>query len=171
MSAGTINQDGSLLIEATGIGSQTMLARIIQMVRQAQSSKPAIAKMADQISAVFVPTVVAIAVIAAAVWFWVGPDPKASYMLVIATTVLIIACPCALGLATPLSVTVGVGKAAEMGILIRDANVLQTASQIDTVVFDKTGTLTEGKPVVQQVVTYGIDEAELLSLTVALERH
>ncbi|ENS4971673.1 heavy metal translocating P-type ATPase [Vibrio fluvialis] len=171
VSAGTINQDGSLLIEATGIGSQTMLARIIQMVRQAQSSKPAIAKMADQISAVFVPTVVAIAVIAAAVWFWVGPDPKASYMLVIATTVLIIACPCALGLATPLSVTVGVGKAAEMGILIRDANVLQTASQIDTVVFDKTGTLTEGKPVVQQVVTYGIDEAELLSLTVALERH
>ncbi|MFG0885099.1 heavy metal translocating P-type ATPase [Vibrio sp. CJQ_6] len=171
VSAGTINQDGSLLIEATGIGSQTMLARIIQMVRQAQSSKPAIAKMADQISAVFVPTVVAIAIIAAAVWFWVGPDPKASYMLVIATTVLIIACPCALGLATPLSVTVGVGKAAEMGILIRDANVLQTASKIDTVVFDKTGTLTEGKPVVQQVVTYGIDEAELLSLTVALEQH
>lgn len=171
VSAGTINQDGSLVIAATGIGSQTMLARIIQMVRQAQSSKPAIAKMADQISAVFVPTVVAIALLAAAIWFWVGPEPRASYMLVIATTVLIIACPCALGLATPLSVTVGVGKAAEMGILIRDANVLQSASKIDTVVFDKTGTLTEGKPAVQQVVTLQGDEKNMLSLAVALEQH
>ncbi|QXO18017.1 heavy metal translocating P-type ATPase [Vibrio ostreae] len=171
VSAGTINQDGSLIITATGTGSQTMLARIIQMVRQAQSSKPSIAKMADQISAVFVPTVVAIALLAAAIWFWAGPEPRASYMLVIATTVLIIACPCALGLATPLSVTVGVGKAAEMGILIRDANVLQSASKIDTVVFDKTGTLTEGKPVVQQVVTLQGEESVMLSLAVALEQH
>lgn len=171
VSAGTINQDGSLLIEATGIGSQTMLARIIQMVRQAQSSKPAIAKLADRISAVFVPIVVVIACIAAAIWFWFGPDPKASYMLVVATTVLIIACPCALGLATPLSVTVGIGKAAEMGILIRDANVLQLASNIDTVVFDKTGTLTQGKPSVQHVVSFEDDESALLSLAFGLEQY
>ena len=111
ISAGTLNQDGSLVIKATGVGSNTMLSRIITMVREAQSSKPAIAKLADQISAVFVPVVVAIALFSALVWFMVGPDPKASYMLVVTTTVLIIACPCALGLATPLSVTVGIGKA------------------------------------------------------------
>lgn len=171
VSAGTINQDGSLIIEATGIGSQTMLSRIIKMVRQAQSSKPAIAKMADQISSVFVPTVVLIAIISAAIWYWFGPEPKVSYMLVIATTVLIIACPCALGLATPLSVTVGVGKAAEMGILIRDADVLQSASKLNTVVFDKTGTLTQGKPSVQKVVTLNGEEQQLLNLAYALEQH
>ncbi len=171
VSAGTINQDGSLIIEATGIGSQTMLSRIIKMVRQAQSSKPAIAKMADQISSVFVPTVVLIAIISAAIWYWFGPEPKISYMLVIATTVLIIACPCALGLATPLSVTVGVGKAAEMGILIRDADVLQSASKVNTVVFDKTGTLTEGKPSVQKVISFGTEEHQLLSLAYSLEQH
>ncbi|WP_165312058.1 heavy metal translocating P-type ATPase [Vibrio ziniensis] len=169
VSAGTINQDGSLLLQATGIGSQTMLSRIIKMVRQAQSSKPAIAKMADQISAVFVPTVVLIAIFSALIWYWFGPDPKASYMLVIATTVLIIACPCALGLATPLSVTVGVGKAAEMGILIRDANVLQSASKINTVVFDKTGTLTQGKPSVQQLITFNSNQQQVLALAYALE--
>ncbi|MBT0322868.1 cation transporter, partial [Vibrio campbellii] len=144
VSAGTLNTDGGLIIEATGIGANTMLARIIRMVRTAQSSKPAIAKLADQISSVFVPVVVGIAILAALVWFAVGPEPKASYMLVVTTTVLIIACPCALGLATPLSVTVGVGKAAELGILIKDADALQLASKIDTVVFDKTGTLTQG---------------------------
>lgn len=116
VAAGTLNQDGSLVITATGIGSQTMLARIIQLVRQAQSSKPAMARLADQISSVFVPVVVVIAILSAALWYLYGPDPKASYMLVVATTVLIIACPCALGLATPLSITVGIGKAAEMGI-------------------------------------------------------
>ncbi|WP_051680726.1 heavy metal translocating P-type ATPase [Vibrio rhizosphaerae] len=170
VSAGTINHDGSLVIEATGVGSETMLSRIIQMVRRAQSSKPPIAKLADQISAVFVPVVIAIAIVAALVWFWFGPEPKVSYMLVVATTVLIIACPCALGLATPLSVTVGVGKAAEMGILIRDAEVLQTTSHIDTVVFDKTGTLTEGKPKVQSVVCFGQEQHELLSIAYALEQ-
>lgn len=169
IAAGTINHDGSLVIEATGVGAQTMLSRIIQMVRQAQSSKPAIAKLADQISAIFVPTVVMIALFSALIWYFVGPEPKASYMLVVATTVLIIACPCALGLATPLSVTVGVGKAAEMGILIRDANVLQSASKITTVVFDKTGTLTQGKPTVQNLVTWGIEDSKLLTLVYALE--
>ncbi|KUI98419.1 heavy metal translocating P-type ATPase [Vibrio sp. MEBiC08052] len=170
VSAGTINHDGGLVIEATGVGSDTMLSRIIQMVRRAQSSKPPIAKLADQISAVFVPVVVAIAIVAALVWFWFGPEPKVSYMLVVATTVLIIACPCALGLATPLSVTVGVGKAAEMGILIRDAEVLQTTSHIDTVVFDKTGTLTEGKPKVQAVESFQREQHELLSIAYALEQ-
>ncbi|MDN3684357.1 hypothetical protein QW180_14475 [Vibrio sinaloensis] len=118
LSAGTLNQDGTLILEATDVGSSTMLSRIISMVREAQSSKPAIAKLADQISAVFfVPVVVAIAIFAAAVWFMVGPEPKASYMLVVTTTVLIIACPCALGLATPLSITVGVGKSCGNGDL------------------------------------------------------
>ncbi|HDZ9239732.1 TPA: copper-translocating P-type ATPase CopA [Vibrio cholerae] len=170
VAAGTLNQDGSLVITATGIGAQTMLARIIQMVRQAQSSKPAMARLADQISSVFVPVVVVIAILSAALWYLYGPDPKASYMLVVATTVLIIACPCALGLATPLSITVGIGKAAEMGILIRDANVLQTASKVDTVVFDKTGTLTLGKPSIQSLHVVQGDENQLLALAYALEQ-
>ena len=170
VSAGTLNTDGGLVIEATGIGANTMLARIIRMVRTAQSSKPAIAKLADQISSVFVPVVVGIAILAALVWFAVGPEPKASYMLVVTTTVLIIACPCALGLATPLSVTVGVGKAAELGILIKDADALQLASKVDTVVFDKTGTLTQGKPSVQQVFTHATSQEHLLALAYAAER-
>ncbi len=169
VSAGTINGDGSLIIEATGVGSSTMLARIIQMVRQAQSSKPAIAKLADSISAVFVPVVVAIAAAAALVWFLVGPQPSASYMLVVSTTVLIIACPCALGLATPLSITVGVGKAAELGVLIKDADVLQSASKIDAVVFDKTGTLTQGKPIVQRAFYPNLAEQELLAYAYSVE--
>ncbi|MGO2158985.1 MAG: heavy metal translocating P-type ATPase [Vibrio toranzoniae] len=169
VSAGTINGDGSLIIEATGIGSSTMLARIIQMVRQAQSSKPAIAKLADSISAIFVPVVVAIATVAALVWFFFGPQPSASYMLVVSTTVLIIACPCALGLATPLSITVGVGKAAEFGVLIKDADVLQSASKIDAVVFDKTGTLTQGKPSVQQAFYHNLSEQELLAYAYSVE--
>jgi Cu+-exporting ATPase len=148
-----------------------MLSRIITMVREAQSSKPAIAKLADQISAIFVPVVVAIALFSALVWFMVGPDPKASYMLVVTTTVLIIACPCALGLATPLSVTVGIGKAAEMGILIKDADVLQSASNIDTVVFDKTGTLTQGKPDVQHIFALNQDDHQLLIVAASIEQY
>ncbi len=171
VSAGTINQDGSLVITASGIGSDTMLSRIITMVREAQSSKPAIAKLADQTSSIFVPVVVAIAIVSALVWFMFGPEPKASYMLVVTTTVLIIACPCALGLATPLSVTVGIGKAAEMGILIKDADVLQSASKIDTVVFDKTGTLTKGKPQVQSVHSVSNDVDRLLALAASVEKH
>jgi Cu+-exporting ATPase len=171
VSAGTINSDGSLLIQATGIGSHTMLARIIAQVRQAQSSKPAIARLADSVAAVFVPVVVAIALFAALTWGLIGPEPKASYMLVVSTTVLIIACPCALGLATPLSVTVGVGKAAELGILIRDADVLQQASRIDTVVFDKTGTLTRGEPEVAELtLANGQDRESLLTMAASLER-
>ncbi|RQW63976.1 heavy metal translocating P-type ATPase [Vibrio viridaestus] len=170
VSAGTINQDGSLVIEATGVGSDTMLSRIISMVRSAQSSKPQIAKLADKISSVFVPVVVAIAIFSALIWLAAGPEPKISYMLVVATTVLIIACPCALGLATPLSVTVGIGKAAEMGILIKDADALQKASIIDTVVFDKTGTLTEGKPLVQNSIVLSDNEELVYSVALALEQ-
>ncbi|WP_114786774.1 heavy metal translocating P-type ATPase [Vibrio tetraodonis] len=171
VSAGAVNQDGSLVIEATSVGRNTMLARIINMVRTAQSSKPAIAKLADQISSVFVPVVVVIALISALVWLLYGPEPKASYMLIVSTTVLIIACPCALGLATPLSVTVGIGKAAEMGILIKDADVLQSASRINTVVFDKTGTLTQGKPQVESVFVKERDESHLLTLAASLEQY
>ncbi|WP_159651467.1 copper-translocating P-type ATPase [Vibrio atypicus] len=171
VSAGTLNQDGSLIIEATGVGSNTMLSRIISMVKEAQSSKPAIAKLADQISSVFVPVVVAIAILSGLVWFIFGPEPKASYTLIVTTTVLIIACPCALGLATPLSVTVGVGKAAELGILIRDAEVLQSASKINTVVFDKTGTLTQGKPRIQMFFPVNVSKHQLLALAAGVEQH
>ena len=169
--AGTINQQGSLLFKAEHIGSDTMLARIIQLVRQAQSSKPALARLADTISSVFVPSVMIIAIITAMAWYYFGPQPASVYMLVAATTVLIIACPCALGLATPMSVTVGVGRAAELGILIKDAEAMQQAASIDTVVLDKTGTLTEGKP---QVVDYKIyntlTREQLIQLAASLEQ-
>ncbi|MFJ3459101.1 copper-exporting P-type ATPase CopA [Scandinavium goeteborgense] len=169
--AGTVVQDGSVLFRASAVGSHTTLSRIIRMVRQAQSSKPEIGQLADRISAVFVPTVVAIALLSAAIWYFFGPAPQIVYTLVIATTVLIIACPCALGLATPMSIIAGVGRAAEYGVLVRDADALQRASELDTLVFDKTGTLTEGKPQVVAVKIYGdMDEAQALRLAAALEQ-
>jgi Cu+-exporting ATPase len=169
--AGTVVQDGSVLFTASAVGSHTTLSRIIRMVRQAQSSKPEIGQLADRISAVFVPTVVVIALFSAAIWYFFGPAPQIVYTLVIATTVLIIACPCALGLATPMSIIAGVGRAAEYGVLVRDADALQRASELDTLVFDKTGTLTEGKPQVVAVKTYGdINEAQALRLAAALEQ-
>ncbi|SIN97354.1 cation transporter [Salinivibrio sp. ES.052] len=169
--AGTVNQKGGLTFKATGVGSDTMLARIIDLVREAQSSKPELAKLADRISAVFVPIVVAIALITAAIWYVVGPEPSVSYMLVTATTVLIIACPCALGLATPLSVTAAVGRAAELGVLIRDADALQTAAKIHTLVFDKTGTLTRGQPEVTHVKAINGDQERLIAIAASLEQH
>ncbi|HBR6618306.1 TPA: copper-exporting P-type ATPase CopA [Klebsiella pneumoniae] len=169
--AGTVVQDGSVLFTASAVGSQTTLARIIRMVRQAQSSKPEIGQLADKISAVFVPAVVVIALISAAIWYFFGPVPQIVYTLVIATTVLIIACPCALGLATPMSIISGVGRAAEYGVLVRDADALQRASELDTLVFDKTGTLTEGKPQVVAVKTFaGVDEHTALRLAAPLEQ-
>ncbi|EKL0984496.1 TPA: copper-exporting P-type ATPase CopA [Klebsiella aerogenes] len=169
--AGTVVQDGSVLFTASAVGSQTTLARIIRMVRQAQSSKPEIGQLADKISAVFVPAVVAIALISAAIWYFFGPAPQIVYTLVIATTVLIIACPCALGLATPMSIISGVGRAAEYGVLVRDADALQRASELDTLVFDKTGTLTEGKPQVVAVKTFAsFDESTVVRLAAALEQ-
>lgn len=169
--AGTVVDDGSVLFRAGAIGSKTTLARIIKLVRQAQSSKPEIGKLADRISAVFVPTVVAIALFSAAIWYFFGPQPQLVYTLVIATTVLIIACPCALGLATPMSIISGVGRAAEFGVLVRDADALQQASQLDTLVFDKTGTLTEGQPRVVEILTFNqASEQQALRWAAALEQ-
>lgn len=169
--AGTVVQDGSALFRAGAIGNQTTLARIIKLVRQAQSSKPEIGRMADRISAVFVPVVVAIALISGLIWYFIGPQPQLVYTLVIVTTVLIIACPCALGLATPMSIISGVGRAAEFGVLVRDADALQQASDVNTVVFDKTGTLTEGKPQVTAIHTFNqISESQALEWAASLEQ-
>ena len=144
--AGTLNKSGTLLFKAEKVGKDTVLAQIIKMVRKAQNSKPAIGRLADKIAAIFVPSVMIIAVLTAMAWYNLGPEPQLAYMLVTATTVLIIACPCALGLATPMSVMVGVGKAAEHGILIRNGEALQQSSQLTCMVLDKTGTITKGQP-------------------------
>ncbi|MCC8381378.1 copper-exporting P-type ATPase CopA [Xenorhabdus sp. PB30.3] len=168
--AGTVVQDGTVLFKASAVGSQTTLARIINLVRQAQSSKPEIGQLVDKISSIFVPVVVVIALVAGAIWYFAGPAPQIMYALVIITTVLIIACPCALGLATPMSIISGVGRAAELGVLIRDADALQQASQLDTLVFDKTGTLTEGMPQVTEIHTFnGYTEEQVLLWAGALE--
>ncbi|WP_166256718.1 heavy metal translocating P-type ATPase [Marinobacter salicampi] len=172
VSAGTINSHGAFIYSATRVGSETALAQIIRLVKKAQGSKPAIGRLADDISAVFVPIVMLIAVTAALVWFNVGPDPRAVHMLVAATTVLIIACPCALGLATPMSVMVGVGKAAEYGALIRQGDALQTAGKLNLVVLDKTGTITEGHPKVTHLSAgSGQDPSQVLALAAGLEIH
>ena len=170
VSAGTLNKTGSVLYRATRVGSDTALARIIKMVRQAQNTKPPIGKLADDIAAVFVPVVMLIALLAALVWFSIGPEPRAVYAIVTAVTVLIIACPCALGLATPMSVMVGIGKAAEAGVLIRNGEALQTASKLTTMVLDKTGTITAGQPGVIEIDTF-CDQTQntLLLLAASLE--
>jgi len=155
VSAGTLNKTGSVLYRATRVGSDTALAHIIKLVRQAQNSKPPIGKLADAIAAVFVPVVMLIAISAALVWFMLGPEPRVVYGIVTAVTVLIIACPCALGLATPMSVMAGIGKAAEAGVLIRNGEALQTASQLTTIVLDKTGTITAGRPEVIEIDAVG----------------
>lgn len=171
VSAGTLNTHGSIVYEATRVGSETALAQIIKLVKKAQGSKPAIGRLADRISSVFVPTVMLIAVVAALVWYNVGPEPAVVHMMVAATTVLIIACPCALGLATPMSVMVGVGKAAEYGALIRQGDALQTAGKLDLVILDKTGTITKGHPAVTRVHASDGDEQRLLALAAGLEQH
>ena len=167
--AGTMNKSGTFLFRATRIGKDTALARIIEMVRQAQNSKPAIGRLVDKIAAVFVPVVLLIAVITFMAWFNFGPEPKSAYVLVTTMTVLIIACPCALGLATPISIMVGVGKAAEYGILIRNGEALQRAGQLTTVVLDKTGTVTEGRPAVTELIAVDGDEQRLLHIAASLE--
>jgi Cu+-exporting ATPase len=170
VSAGTLNKTGSIIFKATRVGADTALARIIKMVRQAQNSKPPIGKLADVIASVFVPVVMLIAIIAAVVWLSVGPEPRAVYAVVTAVTVLIIACPCALGLATPMSVMVGIGKAAEAGVLIRNGEALQTASQLTTMVLDKTGTITAGRPEVIEIDAFGNQTLnDVLLLAASLE--
>ncbi len=169
LAAGTVNGKGTLVYRATRVGAHTRLSRIIEQVRNAQNSRPPISRLADRVAAVFVPAVMIIAVITALVWFNVGPEPRLIHMLVAATSVLIIACPCALGLATPISTMIGVGKAAEYGVLIRSGEALQTASRLTTLVVDKTGTLTEGRPRVTDWRTFG-DDSQALSAALALER-
>ncbi len=167
---GTINTQGSFLMTATGIGRDTALARIIDLVRKAQSSKPAIGRLVDKIAAWFVPAVLLVALASFLIWYAIGPEPKLAYAVVVAMTVLVIACPCALGLATPISIMVSVGRAAEQGILIRNGEVLQQASKLTTVVLDKTGTITEGKPTLTQLLLSGdLNESECLALAAALE--
>ncbi|VEG70614.1 cation-transporting ATPase [[Pasteurella] aerogenes] len=170
--AGTLVSDGSVLFQAEYIGDKTTLANIIRLVRQAQSSKPQLAQLADKIAAVFVPVVISLALLAGIIWYVIGPQPALSYALVVFTTVLIIACPCALGLATPMSIIAGIGRAAELGILVRDADALQKAASADTLVFDKTGTLTKGEPKVTALYTFNAwSEAQILGFAATLEQN
>ncbi len=168
---GTINQTGSFIMQAQRVGQETMLAQIVKMVAEAQRSRAPIQRLADVVSGWFVPAVILIAVIAFAVWLIYGPAPAFTYGLIAAVSVLIIACPCALGLATPMSIMVGVGCGAQAGVLIRNAEALERMEKIDTLVIDKTGTLTEGKPKVTKIVpANGFSEDELLLLAASLEQ-
>jgi Cu+-exporting ATPase len=169
--AGTLNQSGGFVMRAEKVGRDTLLAQIVQMVAQAQRSRAPIQRLADQVSGWFVPAVVLAAAVAFAVWAMVGPEPRLTYALVAAVSVLIIACPCALGLATPMSIMVGAGRGAQAGVLIRNAEALERLEKVDTLVVDKTGTLTEGKPkLVEIVAADGFDETELLRLAASVER-
>jgi len=159
---GSINKSGTFLFVATRIGKDTALAQIIEMVRKAQNAKPAIGRLADRIAAVFVPSVMIIASVTFLIWFNFGPEPRLSYMLVTSMTVLIIACPCALGLATPISIMVGVGKAAEFGVLIRNGDALQQSGNLTAVVLDKTGTITAGRPEVTDIISQGAEAEDVL---------
>jgi Cu+-exporting ATPase len=169
---GTLNGNGSLLVRAEKVGSETMLAQIVQMVSQAQRSRAPIQRLADVVSGWFVPAVVLVAVITFFVWLFAGPEPSLAYALVNAVAVLIIACPCALGLATPMSIMVAVGRGARMGVLFKDAEALEILGKVRVLVVDKTGTLTEGRPSVIKVVSVEPGkESEILSLAAALEQH
>jgi Cu+-exporting ATPase len=168
---GTMNKTGGFVMEASKVGRDTMLSRIVRMVAEAQRSRAPIQRLADEVSGWFVPAVIAIAIIAFAVWMWMGPEPRFTHGLVAAVAVLIIACPCALGLATPMSIMVGVGRGARLGVLIKNAEALERFEKVDTLVVDKTGTLTEGKPKVTSITTLeGLSEDELLRLAATLER-
>ena len=168
---GTVNGTGALVMRADKIGADTMLARIVAMVAEAQRSRAPIQRMADTVSGYFVPAVILAAILAFIAWAVWGPAPALAYGLIAAVSVLIIACPCALGLATPMSIMVGVGKGALGGVLIKSAEALERMEKVDTLVVDKTGTLTEGKPrVVAVVPAQGLSETEILLLAASLER-
>jgi Cu+-exporting ATPase len=168
---GTINGSGALLMRAEKIGRDTMLARIVAMVADAQRSRAPIQRTADRVAAIFVPAVIGIAALAFLIWAIVGPEPKLAHALIVAVSVLIIACPCALGLATPMSIMVGVGRGARLGVLIKNAEALERMERVDTLVVDKTGTLTEGAPTVTRLVTDGgWTEEALLEVAAAVER-
>jgi Cu+-exporting ATPase len=168
---GTMNQSGGFVTRADKVGRDTVLAQIVQMVAQAQRSRAPIQRLADQVSGWFVPAVILAALLAFSAWSIWGPEPRFTYGLIAAVSVLIIACPCALGLATPMSIMVGVGRGAQSGVLIKSAEALERLEKVDTLVIDKTGTLTEGKPSVVAIRTAtGNEEAELLRMTASLER-
>ena len=168
---GTMNQSGGLVIEAQKVGRDTMLSQIVQLVAEAQRSRAPIQRLADQVSGYFVPAVIGVALLAFAAWAIWGPEPRLAFGLVAAVSVLIIACPCALGLATPMSIMVGVGRGAQGGVLIKNAEALEHMEKVDTLVVDKTGTLTEGKPAVTAIVpAEGFSEAEVLRLSASAER-
>jgi Cu+-exporting ATPase len=167
----TVNATGSFVMRADHVGSETLLARIVQMVSQAQRSRAPIQRLADRVAAWFVPAVIGIAVVTFIVWAFLGPEPRLAHALVNAVAVLIIACPCALGLATPMAIMVGTGRGARAGVLIKNAEALEILEKVDTLVFDKTGTLTEGKPTVESVVAAsGGNETELVRLAASLEQ-
>jgi P-type Cu+ transporter len=169
--AGTLNSTGGFIMRAEKVGRDTMLSRIVQMVAAAQRSRAPIQRLADQVSGWFVPAVIAVALVAFAAWGIYGPEPRFAFGLVAAVTVLIIACPCALGLATPMSIMVGVGRGAESGVLIKNAEALERMEKIDTLVVDKTGTLTEGKPKVVAIISAeGFEEGQVLRLAASLEK-
>jgi Cu+-exporting ATPase len=171
VTAGTVNGTGSFVMRAERIGADTLLARIVKMVSEAQRSRAPIQRLADRVASYFVPAVIASAVITFAVWYLVGPQPRFAHALVNAVAVLIVACPCALGLATPMAIMVGTGRGARAGILIRNAEALEQFGKVDTLIIDKTGTLTEGRPTLSSVLPQpGIDESELLRLVASLER-
>jgi Cu+-exporting ATPase len=168
---GTINRSGALVIRAEKVGRDSMLSRIVQMVADAQRSRAPIQRLADRVSSWFVPAVILVAALAFTAWLIFGPEPRFTFALVAAVTVLIIACPCALGLATPMSIMVGVGRGAQGGVLVKNAESLERMERVDTLVIDKTGTLTEGRPSVIAIITRnGIGEDELLRLSAAVER-
>jgi len=171
VTGGSINGDGAFVMTAERVGSETMLARIVQMVAEAQRSQAPIQKKVDQVSAWFVPTVIAVALLAFVLWSFLAPPPSVPFALITAVSVLIIACPCALGLATPMSIMVGVGKGAQAGVLIKNAEALERFAAVDTLVVDKTGTLTEGKPALVEVVPAGaLSQGELLAVAASLEQ-
>jgi len=171
ITGGTVNGTGSLIVRAEKIGSETMLARIVNMVAEAQRSRAPIQGLADKVAGIFVPTVVAVAAITFAIWFFFGPEPRLAYAIVNAVAVLIIACPCALGLATPMSIMVGVGRGAQAGVLVKNAEALELLGKVEWLVVDKTGTLTEGRPQLVDVVPLeGFDDKTLVQLAASLER-
>lgn len=170
VTGGTQNQHGALVVRVDHVGADTVLSRIVMMVAEAQRSRAPLQRVADKVAAWFVPAVVVCALLAFAAWWMVGPQPALAHALVAAVSVLIIACPCALGLATPMSIMVASGRGAQAGVLFRDAAAIETLRDIDTLVFDKTGTLTEGKPALTQLRGFGVERAEALAFAAAVER-
>ena len=172
VTGGTVNGTGSFVMKAERVGDDTLLGQIVTMVAEAQRSRAPIQGLADKVAAIFVPTVLAISLITFVVWMWVGPEPRLAHAIVNAVAVLIIACPCALGLATPMSIMVGVGRGAQLGVLVKNAEALERLEKVTTLVVDKTGTLTEGKPKLADVLPGdGFDEEEFLSLAASLEQN